>query len=794
MSSSNPFSVLLDQNNLTARLAVLQPAADQNAPIEITLTEAALKDTSYECISYDRSAKTAAAADNTVNVLVDGEEQAIPKQLESALRTFRRKERARNLWADVLVGRTVEERSAQANVQRHVLENAERTLCWLGPGKGESTAKAFETMQEMGRRFTEAARQVGLGDRLTNATMQQITGLREQLLNCPYNDLNSFDFGLWRQIYDVFGSPYWKTVQCISEIVLARAPIIVCGRSNIRWPQYIASSRALPLYQAKFFQVPLLPQVFKGFEIANEIEIAERRRRLNQSVELLPMIQTARACEPADPREVVFSMLHIATPSGRAQFHSEGTQPLPTIDYARSPQQVFADASRYTILERQDLILWHMERPPCARRLQGLPSWAVDFGAVPPKTESLFNPNGGMRAWWNEIRPPSAQKPIRIDDDNNALHLQARPLDRIVHVSPIFNAGNARRLCFSEFKKMLDHSSTSSASPSSSSSSSSSSSTFSSPSPYANEPLDQKTERFWRTLVLNAGGARGANATLRDNAAPPSSLGANFQSLVAEEGILKALDCTMHDLQTPENAARMRSSPELMGLVPQCGRAAPYEALLVKNAAGRRFFRTEGGRFGMTAIEDVVAADHSLTGEEREGENGSGSAEAIRRGEGPITAEEARRADMGRLMNDPIGRSMMQGFQQYLSERDPTAARLAARALRGEIPGVSEDELVRTDAGVREGDLVAACVGGFVPYVLRPRPRQAETAAETGETEEGNSQPAEESEDDSAVYEYVGECYLHGAMDGEDFQVTSGLFRQKSFRVDVSKLVDITIV
>ncbi|OTA65985.1 hypothetical protein K449DRAFT_391951 [Hypoxylon sp. EC38] len=765
MSGSNPFSSLFDQPTLTARLAILQPAADINAPIELNLTEAAVKDTSYECISYDRSAKTAAATDNMVTVKVDGENQDIPKQLESALRTFRRKERPRTFWADMLVGRTIEERSAQANVQRHVLENAERTLCWLGPDKGDSTTKAFETIHEMGRRFTEACRQVGLGPDvgLMSATMQQMDALREQLLNCPYNDLNSFNFSLWREIRDVYGAPYWKSVQCISEIVLARAPIIVCGRSNIRWAQYIASSRAMPMYQAKFFKVPLLPHVMKGFEIANEIEIAERRRRLGQSLELLPMIQTARGCEPSDPREIVFSMVHLATPSARAQFHNQGTQPLPKIDYAKTPQQVLTEAARYTILERQDLLLWSGERPPCARRLKDLPSWVPDFGAKPPYTLALFNPNAGMRGWWDEIRPAGARKPIRISADNKAVHLQARPLDRIVYVSPIFNAGNARRLCASEFQKLPEHTPT----PTSASTS-------------GGETLDQRAERFWRTLILNAGGERSARATLRDNAPPPAAMGAHFRSLVAEESILKALDCTMIDLQTPENAARLRDSPELMGFVQMCGKAAPYEALLVKNAVGRRFFRTEGGRFGMTAIEDVVAADNSLVEEERESRNeGVGSSDA-----GQVTAEAARRADMGRLMNDPIGRSMMESFQQYLNQRDPNAARIAARAMRGEIPGMNEDEYVRTDDGVREGDLAVACVGGFFPYVLRPRSRQPEPQAGA----------AGESEDDSATYEYVGECYLHNAMDGEDFKTTGGLFGRKFFSVDISKLVDITII
>ncbi|KAI0880474.1 uncharacterized protein GGS22DRAFT_174957 [Annulohypoxylon maeteangense] len=794
-SSSNPFSTLLTRDAPTARLAILQPAEDQDAPIELTLTEAVLKDTSYECISYDRSAS---AADTTETVSVDGVSQAIPKHLADALRTFRRKERPRTLWADVLAGRTPAELSAQAGTQRAVLEGAERTLCWLGADKGLSTTKAFATIAEMGRRFEDACRSVGLGpdDRLSAATMQQMEGLRGSLINSGAGDLNSFDFGIWDEIYDVFGASYWSSVQAVADIVLARAPVVVCGRSNIRWSSYIAASRAMPLYQAKFFGVPMLPSVFKGFEIANQIEIAERRRRLGESIELLPMVQTARDCGPRDVRESVFSMLLIATPSRRVEHHNAGPQPLPTIDYGKTPQQVFTEMARYSVLERQDLMLWYAERPPCARRLKGLPSWVPDFGAMPPKIGSLFNPISGMRHWWETIRPETAKKPITVSEDN-ALCLQARPLDRIVHVSPIFNAGNARRLCYTEFQKLHEAIS--------SSSNSSSSDSPSPPNPFSNEPFTTTTQRFWRTLILNSGGSKTASDTLGDNVAPPDSLGNAFESILAEEGILAALDCSMHELQLPENAARMRASPEIMSLLPRCGKAGPYEALLAHNTIGRRLFWTQGGRFGLSAVEDVKAIDPNL---ERDTERGNGDGKEDEEDE----VEKRRMPELGRLMNDPMTRMMMEQFQNYLNERDPNMARVHAKAVRGALPEMSEDALGRVDDGVRGGDLVVACVGGFFPYILRPQRKEPEvnaegaeaeveggTAAKTakGASEDGkgksNLQPTEATSEDSSTYEFVGECYLHGSMQGEDFQSTR-FFGQKYFDVDVSKLVDIKIV
>ncbi|KAI0121956.1 hypothetical protein F4814DRAFT_445907 [Daldinia grandis] len=756
MATDNPFVELLDPRDTTAQLAVIQPAVDWDAPIKLTLTEAVLKDTSYECISYDRSGVTAMPtrrnapppppADKTMTVSIDGEHRDIPHRLESALRIFRRKERQRTIWADVLVSRTAEERSAQVDVQRFILGNAERTLCWLGPDNGESTTKAFGTLHEMARRFWEACQQVGIGPdmRLSQATVQQMTGIRDRLFDCPYNDLDSFNFRHWDNIYDIFGSKYWRSVQSIAEIVLAKAPIIVCGRSNILWDTYIAATRAMPYFQLKFFQVPLLPHVLKGFQISNEIEIAVRKKRLGEAIELLPMIQTARGCDPKDPRESIFSMLPIATPSGRTRYHGAGAQPLPTIDHSKTAQQLFTEVARYSILERQDFMLWYSERPPCTKRLKGLPSWVPDFSAPPPQCRSnvFFNPNTGMRVWWEAV-PRRFRKPITISAEDNAVHLQVRPLDRIVHVSPVvFNGGNFRRLCFTEFNNLPSETSN-------------------------NETLSQRTERFWRTILLDASDKIGA--TMRDLLSLPSSLGVHFDSLIAEESILDALDCTMVDLQTPENATRIQNSPELLALVPRCGNAKPFEDLLLSNTCGRRFFRTAGGRFGMTAIEDVVAADNSLVGKE------------------PKSEEESTRADFGQLMNDPLQNLLMQGFQQFMNERSPESAPILARAIRGEMPGQTPEQ--RTDSGAREGDIIVAAIGGFFPYILRPKAQGPDEAGGEG----NSSGAAAEADEEPSTYEFVGDCYFHGSMDGEDFDAV-GNFDTRHIAIDLSKIVSITLV
>lgn len=177
--ANNPFSTLLNPPDTSAQLAILLPAADNDAPIRLTLTQAILRQTSYGVISYDRTD----ADDDKVPVSVDGEDRPVPRALESALRALRRREQPRTLWADLLL--LGHEDTARL---RHILSGAEETLCWLGPGSGEGASTTtgdvvvFETIAEMARRYSAACAQVGVDPdaNLSRITAAQMTGLRER--------------------------------------------------------------------------------------------------------------------------------------------------------------------------------------------------------------------------------------------------------------------------------------------------------------------------------------------------------------------------------------------------------------------------------------------------------------------------------------------------------------------------------------------------------------------------------------------------------------------------------------
>ena len=425
------------------------------------------------------------------------------------------------------------------------------------------------------------------------------------------------------------------------------------------------------------------------------------------------MIQTSRDCSFNDPREIVFSMLPITRPSKRTKTNNAPKPEKPRSDYAKSVQEVCTEAARYVILERQDLLLWWSEQPPCKRIINGLPSWVPDWSVPNPKTGYFVSPNSGLRRWSDSVPSP---KSLRVDDIG--LCVQAHALDRIESVSAIFTAANCRRLALTVWQSL----------------------------PSApGESNQTKADRFWRTLVMDHAGLESRDKPAK----PPAQLFQSWQSMIAEERILSLLNCSMEDLVAPDLdlQARARSNPDIAVLGPLTGQSQPFEELLRKNALGRRFFTTVSGRTGMTAIEQ--------------------------RGGSEAEQQTAPVPNFDDVLGDGLAHLMLSAFQAHLQQQNPEMAEIAAKGIRGELPG-------QAPPGVRANDLVVACVFGFQPYVFRP-----ENANAVDQDVAGNLRA-------NSTYVYVGSCYVHGVMDGECFKTRDWLGRER-FRTDV-ELVDITIV
>ena len=653
MAEENPFARLFNAKpgGTTTTLAQLTPGTSTDE-IEIKLVASNPKTASYYCISYDRSHEW-----EKKDVTVDGQPMPIPIPLEQALRCLRHATEPVLLWADLLTGDSPQERSKQALAMKEVVQNALAVTCFLSGGNELST-KAYAVLQTLANWWTQAALTAKFPSKLTMATHRNMDDMRTSLCSRNMADIQISDQRLWREIENILSSPYFKYTGAQTDIVLGKQVLFRSGAATISWDDLNKALRAL-LFVLPVTGKEVPESVQDSFKLLSSIDVSVQRRKKGESLELLPMIQSAcQGTVTADPREFVFAILPVVTPSERTKILGRKPEPLFTADYTKTVDQVFTEAAKYIIGERQDLFLWWGEKPPCRKTIRSLPSWAPDWSASNPRPAVTPRPENGLRKWWDSISSP---KRMFVDSDNG-LHVQAHALDQIEYVSPVFTEENFRRLCLDSWKSAALT---------------------------PGETRTQTMEKFWRAIVLDTDQDFGER--IRDNVKPSSDLWVSWQSLICEEMILETLGCTMEELSTnPSLQARARADEACADLGAATGQSAPIENLIIHNSLGRRLFQCRSGKMGMTAIEG--AASQSET---------------------PEDAAGPRVPNFDNALSSTMGRSMLDAFQSYLAERDPNAARITAEAIQGQFPG-------QAAPGVRSGDIVVALVGGFQPYILRP--------------------------------------------------------------------------
>ena len=262
----------------------------------------------------------------------------------------------RYVWADVLIGSTIAERNFQAAVMRTVLEHADELTAWLGPSNVETPA-AFDVIRTMSHRWQQACFNAGIEGGLGTASMSQLDKLREKLITHSDNELQLTNETLWQEVNAVLTSSYFNSVQAIPDIVLAKRTNIRRGELSLTWHEFVRG------FHAALFLMPALRRntyqdVHNISPQINAIDVAKRRYRTDEGVELLPMIVSSRCYPMKDPRESVFSMLPIARPSKRRAATGYGQHAqLPVANYSKSVEDVFKDAARYVVCDRQDAFL-----------------------------------------------------------------------------------------------------------------------------------------------------------------------------------------------------------------------------------------------------------------------------------------------------------------------------------------------------------------------------------------------------------------------------------------------------
>ncbi|KAI0002681.1 heterokaryon incompatibility protein-domain-containing protein [Xylariaceae sp. FL0662B] len=327
------------KNEFESRVLVLHPG-HPGQPIECSLKQVniinAPRETQYEALSY-----VWGDPKDQKRLMCDGMPKLVTKNLYGALDSLRHPEECRSLWVDALcINQANEkEKTQQVRMMGEIYARSRRVLIWLGAE--EASERALKTLL--------SDSQLGADDRQT--------------------------------IRALVTKPWLTRVWCIQELIRARDPIVVVGRSSVSWDDFANASRRT---ESQICQ----PGEHIG-ELQNLIFLDDIRAKYKhfstdrgergafrvQGHSLLELLFLTRNFQATDPRDKLFALVGLAN-----DVHSIDWEVLP--NYSLAASEVYHRFALWYITRRRNVEMFsfgvNRDAPPIVG-LETLPSWVPDL-------------------------------------------------------------------------------------------------------------------------------------------------------------------------------------------------------------------------------------------------------------------------------------------------------------------------------------------------------------------------------------------------------------------------------
>ena len=140
---------------------------------------------------------------------------------------------SRPLWIDAIClnQQCTAEKNVQVPLMNKIYANAARTLVWLGPAATHSDV-AMEQLRSLTRKLVDLQE---AGNFKYNVTMQN---------SLPNYGLYHFEHPIWEGMREVFSRTWFGRLWTVQEIVLSKAPILLCGSRLADWEDLALLNRA----------------------------------------------------------------------------------------------------------------------------------------------------------------------------------------------------------------------------------------------------------------------------------------------------------------------------------------------------------------------------------------------------------------------------------------------------------------------------------------------------------------------------------------------------------------------
>ena len=302
--------------------------------------------------------------------------------LRDALRRLRDPVETKTYWVDQLSinQRNPSERAFQVQGMRHIYNRAKCVIVWAGD-EDEDTTPAINIIRKLA-----SARYASQGFALGIAP--------EELVADQVLDLPSLQSPNWKSLLNFFLRPVFGRMWVIQEVVLAQQIDVRCGNNMITWSELASTATFLAQYSWMNALSTYRDGQGELSLFTLEIEVVSNRNiaKLNTSANILMingfrddfhslrevsidrLLYGTTIFDASDPRDRIYSLLGIK--SARSDPNTtNGIQ----VDYEKSIQSVYTDATKATIVETNSLDICGMNTSLSTKAITGLPSWVPDY-------------------------------------------------------------------------------------------------------------------------------------------------------------------------------------------------------------------------------------------------------------------------------------------------------------------------------------------------------------------------------------------------------------------------------
>ncbi|KAM0261945.1 hypothetical protein ACHAQJ_001949 [Trichoderma viride] len=403
VSGENRFVYKPLRDSQCVRFLILQPGSGSD-PLVGSLQVGSLDSADieqlppYEAISY-----VWGTGGRQFKFICDGDTLPLTQSIHDALSRVRLPDQPRRLWADQICinQENLEERSKQVRLMNSVYKNAQKVLVWLGRDEEGVAADAVRTVHYLDGVFKDDK-------------------AHEKFKVAHEEDLLMQSPEPWIPLAKLTKLSWFQRIWIVQEIGTTAPATLFWGDTELDWDMLsfvagILNERYHHLRTRFLISTSSIRYLRRRF-VEPDTDYDQDHNRGNFAYEL----HRARHLCARDPRDHVYAFLgHYSISKGGKELQSL------TVDYSKSLKDVYVDVAVRSLRGAKDLLMLaatHHGKPQTKRRAPwksedlGLPSWVPDWRHLP--IHILGSPTAPHRAS-KDTKPD-----LIIDEDSRILHIR----------------------------------------------------------------------------------------------------------------------------------------------------------------------------------------------------------------------------------------------------------------------------------------------------------------------------------------------------------------------------------